>query len=281
MTASDTAYKTPNTSTQSLSATLDKNGPTIASDVFTFDTATLRKGSQSMNVTWNPAKITTSGAPLATNPVTLSYNLSGSIVQIATGLPNSGSYSFTLPVVDTNAGHIIISAKDTLGNIAPPIASSAFVVDSTPPSITSVETADFDANGAIDGLIVTTSENVNTTGINLGDFTVSDGITLTSLNASDLANVTKIELHFTSNFGNTASLPKLSYSGTSIHDIAENNLVAFSNRTSTDSASPRLLSAAILDSNTNGKVDTINATFSESLSATTNTSAWSINNPLA
>lgn len=126
VTASDRAYKTPNSSTQNLSVTLDKSGPVIASDVFTFALTPVRKGGQNMTITWDPAKVTTIGAPLATNPITLSYNLTGTIVQIASGIPNTGSYSFALPTVDTNAGHIIIGAVDTLGNTATNIASSAF-----------------------------------------------------------------------------------------------------------------------------------------------------------
>ena len=153
-------------------------------------------------------------------------------------------------------------------------------MDSIPPSITTVETADFDANGALDGLILTTSENTNTLGINLTDFTVSNGITLTSVNAYDMASTTKIELHFTANYGNTASLPTLSYSGTSITDIAGNALTGFVGRISTDSASPRILQASILDTDVNGKVDTIAAVFSELMVSTSDTSAWTIVNPL-
>jgi hypothetical protein len=50
--------------------------------------------------------------------------------------------------------------------------------------------------------------------------------------------------------------------------------------TSTDTAAPRLLSSKILDEDGNGKFDKIVATFSETLTSSTDATAWSVSNLL-
>ena len=75
VTAYDSAYKVNNSTTSSIAVIKDSSGPSIASDVFTFDTAPMYQGNTPFTITWNPAKITASGANLATNPITLSYTL--------------------------------------------------------------------------------------------------------------------------------------------------------------------------------------------------------------
>lgn len=93
--------------------TKDTSAPVIASNTFTFDTSAKYRGGNVLRITWNPAKITSVGAGLATNPITLSYNFTGTIVTIATNLANSGSYNLTLPTVDTNTAMVIITAVDS------------------------------------------------------------------------------------------------------------------------------------------------------------------------
>lgn len=108
-TAYDNAYKVNNTASLTRTVTKDIIGPTITSPVFTFSTVGIYKGNTTFNVTWDTNTITTTGAALAANPITLAYNFTGSVVTLASGIPNSGSYSFSLPVVDTTTAKMIIS----------------------------------------------------------------------------------------------------------------------------------------------------------------------------
>lgn len=169
-TAYDNAYKINNTASLVRTVTKDVVGPTITSPVFTFSTVGIYKGNTTFIVTWDTNAITTTGAALAANPITLAYNFTGSVVTLATDLPNSGSYSFSLPIVDTTTAKMIISAVDTLGNSSSSVVSSNFTIDSIPPSVQAVQTLDQAASGKIDGLLVHFSEkvqNINSTAFSI------------------------------------------------------------------------------------------------------------------
>ncbi|MCK9272252.1 lamin tail domain-containing protein [Candidatus Gracilibacteria bacterium] len=283
VTTRDSAFKTNNSTTSQITLIKDTTGPTIDNNVFTFDTSGIRKGGETLNITWNPVLITTAGASLNANSIKLDYNFTGTVVPIVSGEANDGSYNFAIPDgIDTTTAKIIITAYDSVGNESNVVASSNFIIDSLPPTITSVETEDFGVTGKVDGYIVTFSEKINHGLINTSEFSVSDGITLSgSYSVSDIGNNTILELYFNTPYGDTSSLPTLSFTGVGIEDIATNKLASISNRVPTDKASPIITSAEIYDSNSNGKVDQIKVYFSENISSTTDTASFSINNPLA
>lgn len=275
----DQAYKTNNSNNQTISVIKDTSGPLINANIFTFDTGAIYKGWNNLSISRNTAWITTTWASLNASSVKLEYNFTWTIVTIASWLSNSWTYNFTIPAwVDTTTAKIIISASDSIWNTSNTIASNNFIIDSTPPSISKVETEDYDANGQIDWFLVTFSENVYPySTIDTTWFLVSDWITLTSASSPSL---NELRLNFTANYWNTSSLPTLTYSWSNIKDIA-NNLLANVVKTPTDKAIPRITWAEIYDSNTNWKVDQIKVYFSENMSNSTNTSSWSISNPIA
>lgn len=131
--------------------------------------------------------------------------------------------------------------------------------------------------GKIEGLRVRFSENINTVGINTTHFTYSP---VTAIAAGyTIVDPQTIELLFSTATGITSLTGTLTYSGTSIHDIATNPLASVS-KTVVDKAVPVITSTVLRDNNNNGKVDQIRVTWSENIASTTNTSAWTINNPI-
>lgn len=96
---------------------------------------------------------------------------------------------------------------------------------------------------------------------------------------SDMGSGTVFAINFTST-GTTATIPSLIYTSGTLTDLS-GKLLANTTKVSADKARPVVTSATIYDTNGNGKVDRIVATTSEALSANTNTSSWTVNNPLA
>lgn len=154
--------------------------------------------------------------------------------------------------------------------------SNAFSIDSIPPTIQTVETVGNGA-GKIEGLRVTFSENINTAGVNTANFSYSP-TTAIALGYT-IINPQTIELLFSSATGTTALTGTLAYSGTSIHDVAA-NLLAPTSKTVVDKASPVITNTVVRDNNSNGKIDQILVTWSENIASTTDTTAWTLVNPL-
>lgn len=257
VTAYDSAYKVNNSTSSSITVTKDTSGPAIASDVFTFNTSVLYRGNTSFNVTWDTSKVTSTGAGLAASPITLAYNFTGTVITIASNIANSGTYSFSLPMVDTSTAKIIISAVDSIGNTSSTVASSNFAIDSLPPEIQSVSTMDQDANGQIDSLFVTMSEAVKDSSVTLANFSIGSSIgTPTGFQTGLSADDTTFVLTF-ANSGNSGTTPTLSYTAGTLVDLADNSLATVSSVASTDNVPPRLVSAEIHDLNSDGKFDQI------------------------
>lgn len=278
--AFDNTFKTNNESTSTISIILDKSWPVVASDIFTLDTTGIKKWWTILPITWTPTKITSTWSNI--NHIKLSYN-SGTwtITDIVDNYNNSWSYNFSIPIIDTTCMKIIIEASDNVGNISNQVNSNCIVVDSLPPTITKVETQDYDANWQLDGLLVTFSEIINHSSINITDFTISNSITLSwNYIVNDAASETTIQLKFNSNYWDTSSTPTISYNWTSIEDITTNKLAIFSNKISIDKAIPRILKTEILDSNSNGKLDLLKVYFSENIAATSDIASYTLNNIL-
>lgn len=95
---------------------------------------------------------------------------------------------------------------------------------------------------------------------------------------SDVGTGTIFVINFTST-GTTATTPSVTYTAGSLTDLSGKPLANVT-QGSLDKARPIITGAAIYDNNNNGKVDRIIATVSEPLSANSNTSSWTLNNPL-
>ena len=94
----------------------------------------------SQTITWNPA--TQGDFPLKANPITLYYSTTGPggpWTQIATGLPNTGSYSpWVVPSVSTATAYVRVMAEDDQvpSNPGFDISNGAFTMYAVPPSVT-------------------------------------------------------------------------------------------------------------------------------------------------
>jgi hypothetical protein len=273
--AYDSSYKVNNSSSSSIGITLDKASPNIPDDIFTFNTSNLYIWWNVLNITWNTSNITDTWAWLKTNPIKLEYFNDPNWILISDNLPNNWSYNFTLPQIDVSNARIRISASDKVGNISYK-NSSSFIIDSTPPTISSIETMDLWASWKIDALKVIMSENIKDSTITLWNFSISDWIwaptwVITWNDIDD--NIFILTFSWT---WNTSLKPKLTYTSWTLTDIAWKNLASISNVSSIDKAVPRILSAEGYDSNSNWKLDRVKVNFSENISSTTDISAFSI-----
>lgn len=195
---------------------------------------------------------------------------------IAGATANSGSYDWTLPYPLDSSVTLRITARDRVGNIGVGSVSNAFTIDSIPPTISSVETIG-DTLGKLSGVSVHFSENINAASIVPSQFVSSLGVAFAS--GYTIVSPQIVNLTFATATGTTASAGTLSYSGTSVYDIA-GNLLAPALKTVVDKAAPVITSAKLFDSDTNGKIDRIEAYWSESLTNTADTTAWTITSPL-
>lgn len=274
--AYDKSYKINNSASQNIQIILDKVWPVIANDIFTFTPSwQFYAWGSNFNITWNPEKISTSWAWFS--HIKLEYNNAWTFTTIAENISNSWSYNFTLPEIDSNIS-IIISAYDTIWNLSNKISSPFILIDSTPPTIVNVETMDLSANGKIDALKVTMSESIVDTSIVLSDFMISWVGVPSSWETWNTTNDNVFLLKF-NDFGDTSTTPQLSYIEWSLQDLAGKKMSSISNIVSVDTASPRILQAEIF-ANNSWIFNSIEVLFSENISSTTDTSAFSLNNGL-
>lgn len=274
--AYDKSYKVNNTSSGTINIILDKTGPVIENDIFTFTPSGFYAGWSSFDITWNPEKISTTWALFS--HIQLEYNHNGNFTTIVWNTLNEGSHTFTLPIIDDSIT-VIISAYDVLGNKSNSIASSSLFIDSTPPTILSLETMDMSADGQIDGLKVFMSEAIKDSTINVSDFSISGIGTPTSWETGNSANDNTFILRF-ADIWDTSTTPTLTYTRWNLTDIAWKFLESVSNVSSLDKASPRILTAEIF-ANNNGIFDTVEVNFSENISSSSDISAFSLNNGLS
>lgn len=102
----------------------------------------------------------------------LKFNNGAGIATITGTTANDGSHSYTLPTGDTQNAFFTIEAYDTLGNISNLVSSSGFTLDSTPPTISSVETIE-NTLGQINGVNIYLSELVTHSSIRLSNFSIA------------------------------------------------------------------------------------------------------------
>ena len=91
-------------------------------------------GGAAQQITWNAASIT--DPYLASAPIRLesSSDAGATWSLIADSLPNSGSYSWSVPGIDSTNALVKLTATDKLGNAASDTSNAAFLIDSTAPS---------------------------------------------------------------------------------------------------------------------------------------------------
>lgn len=170
-----------------------------------------------------------------------------------------------------------MQAYDTLGNLSNTVTSSGFALDSTPPTIGTVETIE-DTLGQVNGINVYFSELINHASIRLSDFNIVGVTGMQTGTISDVGTGTVFAIRFTST-GTTATTPNVTYTAGTLTDLAGKPLANVT-KSSVDKATPRFTSAKIYDSNGNGKVDRIIVQASESLGTNTDTSSWILGSPL-
>jgi hypothetical protein len=86
-------------------------------------------------VSWNATSIA-SGGRLKNSPVELSYSLDNGVGfpnVFASGLPNSGSYSWPVPMITSSAVRLRIAVTDTFGHVGFDTSNTSFTIDSTKP----------------------------------------------------------------------------------------------------------------------------------------------------
>jgi hypothetical protein len=83
-------------------------------------------GGSSHNITWTASD----NIGLAANPITLAYSTDGgnTYATIASGLSNSGSYSWSLPTVNYSQVKVRASAQDAVGNVASDESNANFKI---------------------------------------------------------------------------------------------------------------------------------------------------------
>jgi hypothetical protein len=117
--------------------TIDSTPPTVPSTTLTAPNgAEAWKQGTSQNITWNNAAITDNFG-LATNPITLEYTTSTVWNLISSNEANDGSFSWTIPSIDSNTVIVRIRAQDAAGNSAQDSSDANFAIG-LPPTITQV-----------------------------------------------------------------------------------------------------------------------------------------------
>lgn len=211
--ATDNAYKTNNVGSGTVTITKDASGPSIAGGAWTYPTAgAFWNGSSNVSLTWNSGAITDPYSGVAqSNGVVIEYlrASTGSWQMLANRVANSGSYAYTVPMIDDDVT-FRIRAYDNAGNLGAGVTSPTVTIDSLPPTVSSVQTMDQAASGKIDGVLVTMSEPIKCSTVTPSDFSFSLGIGAPTSVSSCVGNSQTFILNFAPT-GDTSSKPTLSY----------------------------------------------------------------------
>lgn len=115
----------------SVSMILDQTIPSVS--LTSLNTAQVLKGGTTTAITWSA-----SDTNLGATPIALDYssNSGTNWTSIATGLANSGSYTWTIPSLNSTTFKVRVRATDTATNTNTAVSSGTFTVDSTAPILT-------------------------------------------------------------------------------------------------------------------------------------------------
>jgi hypothetical protein len=204
--------------------------------------------------------------------VTVSGTTATLAISEGAGAPDTAVGSFTMALAATATTGI----RDSLGNLSSFAAQAP--ADGVVPVRTALEFFDTNKNGKVDRVVATYSETLATT-------TATAPWTLTNVpSAGTLSSVsasgTAVTLTLAEGAGAAATAPgtfsvALAANAAGVRDVAGNQ-ASFAAVAPVDKAAPALISLQLLDNNSNGKVDRLTATFSETLVATTATGPWTL-----
>jgi hypothetical protein len=221
----------------------------------------------------------TAGAASASFPAIATsgwtHNAEGPISTPAGGPYDSSVFTWTTS--SSNPSGYSVSFADQAGNSASQAVT--FVNDQTAPALTTLEMFDVDANGKVDRVVATFNEALApctapcTTGWDFDD--PPSGGTLGSVAISGSTAI----LNVTEGGGApTTAVGAFDVGLTTPNGIrdATGNFSSFADTDPVDKAAPARISLDMRDGNTNGRIDTIVAVFSESLALTTATAPWTL-----
>jgi hypothetical protein len=221
---------------------------------------------------WSLANVPSAGTLSSVSVVTATGVATLTITEGA-GATDTSVGSFTVTLAQ-NANGI----RDAAGNRS---SFSQAPSDGARPIRRSSEMHDDDGDGKIDRILVVYSEALQPFTADVSNFTLANapsGATVASVTTSG-ANAT-LALNEGTGAANTAvGTFTVAHSANAggIRDAAGNQAVSAA-AAPTDKAAPALVTLTLLDSTGNGKVDRVTAVFSETLSATTLTSQWTLAN---
>ena len=116
---------------------VNTKGPTFGSNIFILPSVgSIIAGGSVCSITWNWANISFN-VQAKNYPLTLQYSLDNGntfINSAAGNLQNTGSYSWTTPLLTSKNVLLRFTARDTLGNVSYGPLSAAFTIDATPPA---------------------------------------------------------------------------------------------------------------------------------------------------
>ena len=136
----------------SVTMTLDTTLPNLTLN--NFNSGGYFQGGSSQNISW-----TSSDTNLTSNPITISYSTDGTTyTTIANNLTNSGSYTWTLPLISNTTVTLKLAATDLAGNIKT-VTSNNFAIDSTSPTISSFILANGTSSVALPSVSLQISAN--------------------------------------------------------------------------------------------------------------------------
>lgn len=249
--------------------TLDSVSPTISSTtLLTPNGGQNLMGGSSYEITWDNTDITDTN--LGSNPISLYYSLNNgaSWSLIASGETNDGSYTWTVPSVDTTTALVLIEATDLAGHSVSDQSDSVFTIDSTVPSVTGISYSDTEISQADDGEIFTAdisySEDMDTSVDPTVTFSPAVADTMTSCSGSWMSS-DKYDYSCTidASAGEEAQVDVMTADA---QDIAGNVQEASTDSEAlwVDTLAPTVLSATASPDPTSGDV-TITTVFSEAM----------------
>jgi hypothetical protein len=194
------------------------------------------------------------------------------LINEGAGAPDTAVGTLTVALANGTTG-----IKDATGNQAASFAATA-PADGATPIRTSMVMQDANGNGKIDRVVVGFSEPLVTS----TDATVwtlanvpSAGAKSTVSTSGATATVLITEGAGAADTGVGAFTVTLAAGGTGIRDAAGNQS-SFAATAPTDGAIPQLVSLAVRDNDTNGKIDRVVATYSETLATSTDNTLWTL-----
>jgi hypothetical protein len=296
--------------------TIDKTPPTVSNVSSTQGNGAYKAGvtipitvtfSEPVNVTGTPQLLLETGATdrnanyaSGTGSNTLTFNYTVQAGDTSSDLDYVGTGSLTLnggTIRDpaTNDATLTLAAPGAAGSLG---ANKALVIDTTPPTVSNVSSSKANGSYTVGEVIpiqVVFSESVDVTGT--PRITLETGATDRVVNYSSGTGTNTLTFDYTVQAGDTSSdldyvgTGSLTLNGGTIRDGATNNAaltlpapgaagsLGANKAIVVDTAAPTLTTLEMLDIDTDGKVDQIKATFSETLEAyTAGNAPWTLAN---